>query len=61
MAHEHTPNYLASYVEGLKYELRGAVEKADKVAQAAVKAELDRVAGKKPTEKAVAPSKLETA
>lgn len=38
MAHDE------SYVEGLRYELRGAIEKADKAHEKAVRAELDRVA-----------------
>ena len=48
-----------SYVEGLRYELAGAVRNGDKVAQAAVKAELDRVTGKK-VEKAVPPKTTES-
>ena len=48
-----------SYIEGLRYELTGAIRSGDKVAQAAVKAELDRVTGKK-VEKAVTPKTTET-
>jgi hypothetical protein len=52
-----------SYIEALKVELAGVVRSGDKVAQSAVKAELDRVSGKKvekavkadDTEKAAAP------
>lgn len=48
---DQTPNELA-YIEALKVELAGVVRSGDKVAQTAVKAELDRVGGKK-VEKAV--------
>lgn len=48
-----------SYIEGLRYELAGAVRSGDKAHEKAVKAELDRAAGKK-AEKAVAPKTAET-
>ena len=52
-------NVTASYVEGLRSELAGAIQHGDKVHEKAVKAELDRVSGK-PTEKVVAPKSTET-
>jgi len=47
-----------SYIEGLRYELAGAVQSGDKAHEAAVKAELDRASGK-PLETAVAPKATE--
>ena len=41
-----------SYIEGLRYELAGALQRGDKDHEKAVKAELDRASGKK-VEKAV--------
>ena len=52
-------NVTASQIEGLRYELAGAIQHGDKVHEKAVKAELDRVTGK-PSEKAVAPKTTET-
>ena len=49
-----------SYVEGLRYELRGAIQNGDANHAKAIKAELDRVSGKKPTEKVVAPKATES-
>ena len=49
-----------SYVEGLRYELAGAIQSGDKAHEKAVKIELDRAAGKKPAEKAVAPKTTES-
>lgn len=51
---------IESYVEGLKAELRGAVQAKNKDHAAAVKAELDRVSAPA-VEKAVAPAAPETA
>lgn len=48
-----------SYIEGLRYELRGAIQNSDAVHAKAVKAELDRVSGKK-VEKAVPPKTTES-
>jgi len=48
-----------SYIEGLRYELAGAVRRGDKDHEKAVKAELDRVSGKK-VEKAVPPKATES-
>ena len=48
-----------SYVEGLRYELAGAIQSGDKAHEKAVKAELDRATGKK-VEKAVPPKATES-
>ena len=48
-----------SYIEGLKYELAGALRSGDKEHEKAVKAELDRATGKK-VEKAVPPKTTES-
>ena len=48
-----------SYIEGLRYELRGAIQNNDAVHAKAVKAELDRASGKK-VENAVPPKTTES-
>jgi len=48
-----------AYIEGLRYELAGAVQNGNKEHETAVKAELGRVS-RKPAEKAVAPKTTET-
>jgi hypothetical protein len=48
-----------SYIEGLRYELGGAVQRGDKAHEKAVKAELDRASGREP-EKAVQPAPAES-